>query len=291
MEESRKTVHACFSLSSSVQRKLELPEFAAYIESKTKTNGGKGRDHFLLHIAKSNKDVQEEIFAIIEKAWIKNNSIYKIVRYYKKQGLGISYHTIYRLLRDLEPFKEDLVNHLEKNPRRRTFYNQELDTSDYETVAAYIRRAKRASLRNYRRGLKTASRCWKALNRKDPQNWTGEEVQDFLTTLPSAMQSNMLDAIRQIAPQIADKNSPDYLTVLPYRDKIKLRKKDIFGEEVQLIREALTAKGLKTELIIMELHITGGFREGSKDTKSGICGLSWDRFKKNFTSDIFKFNS
>lgn len=97
------------------------------------------------------------------------------------------------------------------------------------------------------------------------------------------MQSNMLDAIRQIAPQIADKDSEDYLSVLPYRAKIKLRKKDIFGEEVQLIRTALTEKDLKFELIIFELHVTGGFREGSKDSKSGMCGLRWNRFKKNFT--------
>ena len=91
-------------------------EFTAYIEAKTKTNGGKGRDHFLLHLAKSNKDVQEEVFAIIEKAWIKNNSIYKIVRHYKKQGHRTSYHTIYRLLQDIEPFKEALINACMQTP-------------------------------------------------------------------------------------------------------------------------------------------------------------------------------
>lgn len=108
-----------------MSQNLELPpEFATYIEAKTKINGGKGRDHFLLQIAKANKNVEDEVFNIIERAWVKNQSIYQIVRYYKKQGHRTSYHTIYRLLQDLEPFKEALVNHLEKNPRRRTFYNR-----------------------------------------------------------------------------------------------------------------------------------------------------------------------
>lgn len=35
--------------------------------------------------------------------------------------------------------------------------------------------------------------------------------------------------------------------------------------------------------IIFKLHIVLGCREGSNDEKSGLTGLSWDRFKDSFT--------
>jgi len=39
----------------------------------------------------------------------------------------------------------------------------------------------------------------------------------------------------------------------------------------------------------MEFHVTLGAREGSTDNVSGICNITWDRFKKNFSRvDLFE---
>lgn len=50
-----------------------------------------------------------------------------------------------------------------------------------------------------------------------------------------------------------------------------------------MIMEALDSKRLKYNKTIFQIHVTLGAREGSSNSQSGLCGLSWDRFKKNFT--------
>src|SRR5271157_3964085 len=91
----------------------------------------------------------------------------------------------------------------------------------------------------------------------------------------------MLDAVRQIAPQIAIRGSRDQVQTGRFREKIGRRKKDLFGNEVQMIRDALRA--YPDDLVGFDLHISVGSREGCKDPNSGLAGLRWDNFKEDFT--------
>lgn len=50
-----------------------------------------------------------------------------------------------------------------------------------------------------------------------------------------------------------------------------------------MIIEALKDQGLALHETVLKLHISLGAREGSKDSKSGMVGLSWDRFKRDFS--------
>lgn len=268
-----------------VKSKPNYPEgFESYIQEKVEKNGG-GRPHFLAEMAKQ-RDPIEVVLDILELAWLKNRSIGSIARKFSTK-----YHTIYRLLKDLEPYQEELINILKTVPRRKVFWNRKTDSSDYDTVTAYLRHAKREELKKYKDYMRTAERAWRALGYKDPDKWTADEVSTFIKTLSEkGNQSHFLDAIRCVAPQIADDKSPDYVGTGLYREKIARKKVKIFGDEVKLIHEALDAKDMQYHKDIFDFHITGAFREGSKkppaDSKlpqAGICGISWARFSKQFT--------
>lgn len=252
-------------------------EFIAYVDSKS-SNGKQGKPHFLTQLCKRNPDVLNEVLTLLEMKWIKNDKDGTIARKYKTSKI-----TIWRLFQDLEPFKEEIIELLNTTPRRKKFFNEENESSGYESIATYIRRAKRDKLRNWRRTIKNAKRCWTYLKYKDPQNWTAEEVEDFFSTLTNGSQSNMLDCVRQVAPQIADNKSHDYIKTGRFREKIRRRKKNIFGKDVKLIIDTLKKQNMGFELLVFLLHITTGAREGSTgDPRAGLCGLTWERFKRNF---------
>ena len=262
------------------------PEFESYINEKLEwgKNGKAGRPNFIQQLAKEDREPLDEVLNILERAWLKNQTIGKIQKDYKA-----SYHTIWRLVKDLEPFKEPLIEYLTLVPRKKTFFNPELGTSDYETVRAFIKRAKRDKVQTYEKTLRIAKKFWKHLRYRDPAKWSAQQVIDYLDTLLEGSQSFMLDCIRQVAPQIRDDTSDDYVSTGRYREKLRRRKKDIFGKEVNLIRNALTDKGMNDHLTKFELHITLGAREGSRNPNSGMCGITWDKFKKNFTKlDLYE---
>jgi len=268
---------------------LELPqEFATYVESKTKSNGSGGRPTFVQRIAKEGRAL-DEILTITEKAWIQSHSCRSIADYYSRRGYKVDTTTIFRMLKDLEPFKDLLIKYLETTPRRKQFYNPVTDSSDYETVSQYIRRARRSGLKTYKQYIKNAKRCWKFLGYTDPKNWSAEGVLGFFETLSDAAKSNMLDSVRVIAPQIQDKHSPNYVASGRFRRKINVRKKPVFAKEMKLIMKALEKRGLLFELLIFCLHVTLGAREGQSNPKSGMVGLHWKRFHDGFTKvDLFE---
>jgi hypothetical protein len=256
---------------------VKIPqEFTKFLHKKLKKNVKGGRPSFISQLSKD-RDAQEEILNITELAWIKNKGLTTIAKKY-----GTTKDSIWRLLRDLTPLQEVLTTYLLNTPRRKRFYIPDLDWSDYETIQNYIRRAKREGLKRYKDNIKVAEKVWKALKYKDPSNWTCDEVADFLSTITPGMRCRTLDGVRQVAPQIRDQTSKDYLGTGRYRELLKRRKKDIFGSEVEMIHKALTMfKYYKT---IFDLHITLGAREGSTDKKhlAGMVGLSWDSFNNNF---------
>lgn len=252
---------------------IKIPQdFSNFLHEKVKKNTKGGRPSFLSELAKDH-NITEEVLNILEYAWIKNRGLSWISKKY-----NTTKDPIWRLLKALEPLKDQLVDYLINVPRRKRWYIQELDQSDYETVQQYILRARRDGLKHYKEYIKRAKRAWRALNYKDPANWTTDEVVDYLSTLKDGVVSGMLDAIRQVAPQVRDKQSG--IRVGRFRDKIKRHKKNLFGAEIVLMRKALEID--EYVLIVSDLHITLGAREGATDTKSGITGLSWENFHDNF---------
>lgn len=95
-----------------------------------------------------------------------------------------------------------------------------------------------------------------------------------------------MDAIRQVAPQIAIKGSKDQVQTGRFREKLAIHKKDLFGSDVQMIRDALeeVEEEYPEDRIKFDLHITVGAREGAKDPNSGLTGLKWENFKNGFTT-------
>ncbi|NIO36595.1 hypothetical protein GTO27_02720 [Candidatus Bathyarchaeota archaeon] len=262
---------------------LDSHGFNTFIKRKLEKNGSGGRPHFIKELAKT-YDPKDELLNMLEHLWINKQSISTIAHRYKT-----SYHTIYRLLQDIDHLKEEIITILMSTPRRKKFFNSDTESSDYETITTYIKRAKRDGLCNWKKVIKTAERCWKYFKHKNPKYWTADVVLDYLLTLSDGAQSSMLDAIRQIAPQIADKNSTEYIGTGRFREKVRRRKKDIFGDEILLIHEGLEALSLTLEKTVFDLHITLGAREGSKNPEAGLCGLSWARFKKDFTRvDVYE---
>jgi hypothetical protein len=252
------------------EAEVQFPQFLTdFVNERLRNKLFGGRPHFIQQLAKDH-NVTEELLNILELAWIKNKPIRSIAKQY-----NISYYTIYRLLQELEPMKRPLSEYLTRVPRRKKWYMPELDSSDYETVQGYIKRARRDGLKTYKQIIKYARRCWTALNYKDPSNWESDEVCDFLSTLKPVAQSAMLDCIRQVAPQLRDQ-----IKTGRFREKIARRKKDLFGNEINLIHAALKEEPyLKT---VFDFHISTGLREGSRDPRSGLVGISWDRFKNDF---------
>lgn len=252
-------------------------KFLEYVEKKVIKNGSGGRPNLLSILHKSGKDEKEELLTVCEQAWIKGRSLGLIAKDY-----GTNRKTIYRILMDLESLqlKEEIAEFIRTVPRKKRWYIPELDISDYETVQNYINRAKRDGLKRYRDLIQRARKIWIALKFRDPQYWNADEVCQYLASLTPGSQSGVLDAIRQIAPQIAIRGNKDAVQTGRFREKLGRRKKDIFGNEVNMIRDALRYE--PEVLDKFDLHITLGAREGSSDPRSGLSGLTWESFKEDF---------
>lgn len=267
-----------------VQVEAKVPdEIESYVNKKLEKNGSGGRPHIIQVFKNQGKNPVDEVYNILEYAWVKNRSLGSIAKKYE-----VEYTTIYRVIKDLETSKQQIVNFLLQTPRRKQFYNPQTDNSDYETIQAYIKRAHRKKLKHYRELLNVAEKAWKTFNYKDPANWNADDIIIYLDTLSDGSQYHTLVAIRQIAPQIASDGNLDNVSTQIYKDKLKLHKKDIFQIEVKLIRTALAKSSLTYHLLVFDLHITTGAREGT-DGKAGMASINWKFFKKDFsTLDLFE---
>jgi len=255
-------------------QKVALPkEFEVYIQGKLMRGKEGGRPNLLQRLQKEKRDATEEVLSILEMVWLKGKGLRQVAKKYRT-----TYITIWRLMRDLEGFKEVTMTFLTLTPRRKLFYNKETQTSDYESVQAYINRAKRECIRTWRDKLNLAKRCWRHLNHKNPANWTADEVVEFLETLSYGAKPNVLDGIRQVAPHLKDQ-----VKTGRYREKLRRRKKNIFAKETKMIIESLRADNLHYHETVFKLHVTLGAREGARNSDAGLVGISWDRFKGNFT--------
>jgi hypothetical protein len=260
---------------SSISQKQYPAKLEEYVKEKVEANGKGGRPHILSVVAKAGRDPKEEILNIIERAWIKNQGLKAIAKDYETKRQNI-YRTLFDIERLTPTIKEEIIAYIRTASRRKRWYIEETDHSDFDTVQKYINRAKRDGVRKYRKNIKGAEKIWIALDRKDPQYWTADDICAYLATLTPGSQSGALDAIRQIAPHLKDE-----VKTGRYREKLGIRKKDVFGHEVQMIRKAL--ENYPEELIAFDLHISIGCREGAENPNSGLTGLKWENFKAEFT--------
>jgi hypothetical protein len=258
-----------------------------FIAGKLQKRSDGGRPHFLAVQENEGRDPTDVMLEILELAWFKNKKPRKIARKFKT-----GYLTIWRIVRDLEPYKEQIVEYMNEFPRRGVFWNRTLDTSDYPTVQAYIKRAKQPPyVRRYKDRLRQAVKVWKAFGYKDPLKWCRDEVLAFLEPMTPAKASGFLDSIRVVAPQIASKTSIKYISTNYFRDRIRKRKKDIFKSEMKFVFEALRVRGMDYEETILKLHIQLGAREGA-DNNAGMTFLKWSFFRRRFTRvDIYESKS
>lgn len=252
--------------------KISLPsQFTAFISGKLTPNR-QGRPNFIKKLARQG-DPTEKILEILEAVWLKNRSLRSLARKYET-----TYHTIWRLLQELEAWKTELIPYLQV-PRRKVFYNRDVDSSDYETVQKYIRHAHYVELKKYREVIHEGMKIWRALNYADPGQWTQDDVDAVLRTYDDrpGTQYGLVTAVRALCPQL-----DETMKIGQYFDKIGRDKWDIFASEINLIHRAL--KPFPYEQLMFDLHITVGAREGKNEDGSGITGITWDRFKEDFTA-------
>ena len=249
---------------------FSVPQFDAFIEEKVRQT--QGRPSFIKVLAQ-NRDPREAVLNIVDDAWVKDRSLGNIAHDY-----GTKYHTIFRLLKELEFLKKPLITYILETPRRKRFYVWSLDQSDYDTVQAYIEHAHSAELRKYRELLQHGKHLWAFLGYSDPGHWTQKQVDSYLATLegkPGA-QYDIVVAVRALCPQLHET-----MKTGKYFDKLGRHKWDIFLREINMIHKAL--KPYPYEQLVFDLHVTIGAREGKRGERAGMCGITWERFSGNFT--------
>lgn len=261
-----------------VQPTRPLPKgFVDYVTEKVEKNGKGGRPHFLQELSKR-VDPQDEMLNILDLVWLRNKNLRNLATKY-----DTSYFTLYRVIQDLEPFKDEIVEFLIETPRRKRFFNKTLETSDYETVRTYIKRAKRPPrpLKTWKRTIRLARKAWVAFKYKDPTSWISDDVVVYLETLPDSQKKKTLTAIRAVAPQIGE-GGADEVSVSPYSDLEGRRKVDLFGKETKFIIKALKKRSMKKHETVFKLHVAVAFREGSKREDCGMSFCNWSHFKSGF---------
>jgi hypothetical protein len=253
------------------------PQFFEYVNKWKTPRATGGTKTFLQTLVEQEKNAEDEVLNILELVWIKGRGDSSVANKYET-----SPDSIYRIKKSLEPFKEVICEFLTKTERVKRWYIQELDQSDYETIQQYIQRARRDGLKRYKENIQVSRHVWIFLNHKNPDSWTADDVISYLNTKSQGAQSRILDAIRQVAPQIRETTSNESIKTGRFREKLMRRRKDIFGQDVKMIKDALVEYDHDIASKWM-LHITLGAREGSTDVESGMCGVGFDRFKGDFS--------
>lgn len=172
-----------------VPLKAKLPSaFLGYIDSKIQPNESGGRPHFLSVIVKQGRDPNEILLDILEDAWLKGKPLGAIAKHYHT-----SHDSIWRLLKDLKEFKPAISELLLKIPRAKKWFIEEFETSDYETVQNYIKRAKREGLKNWA-GMRSA---WRRGGQKDRVTVKLDFFSSRGSQSPRLLDSNILSTYRK----------------------------------------------------------------------------------------------
>jgi len=157
---------------------------------------------------------------------------------------------------------------------------------DYEFVQKWVQRMQSERIKSWRRRFNNCKRIWEILQKKDPQNWTEDDIK--LRAIPELRKTSKsvfddLISVRSLRPDLKD-------TVKTKREKapITFEWKYVYERMMSQnkLEPFLKAGGFKHELI-KKLHVTLGCREGQ--AIGGILGLEWNKVNwENKTIDVFE---
>lgn len=256
----------------------KLNEIKNIIQEYVKTtilgeNKEAGRKHFLANV----EDPYIEILKILQRAWIKDESDNQIAKTY-----NISYISIYRLRKYFEQYKEKIIPLIEQElGERKYFYVIQSENgffkvvSDYENVINFYKRYLRSTSNpkeDYiKMILRNAEKVWQFLGKKDPKDWTINDIDNFIVYLrekgyTQSYIQGFVVAIRQIAPHLISQGLTTDWTK-------SSRSCELFLEDVKEILNILYSNGMDREAFIFKLHVSLGCRERS------FVNLKIDNFK------------
>ena len=247
-----------------VQLEVKPPSFLeTYINSKLEKKGG--RKHLVQKLGR------ERFLSLLADIYLRNKTPFEIAEVY-----GTTVPTIYRVLKELEPHKTEVVKEIEeyfKAPR--LFWNRETETSIYYNVQRFINYAKAYNLKEWRKRLRYAERVWEALGRKDPANWSIDEVMEFLQTVPNGSKYKFIIAIRTVAPHLTNelktkgmKTPPRKLPILRMSNFPELWEK-IIERAKELARDERERDEIELILRVKSLH---GIRTGRRSDERELWG-------------------
>jgi hypothetical protein len=200
----------------------------------------------------------------------------------KKYGLEIHQSNISRTL-------DRVFNEIANNPEfaaeysawkatngqtRKAFYRTDTITnkvtSDYHTVQDYIDRITKEEkdIRKMKQIIQEAEKCWMFLDRKDPANWTDDDVEKFIregrgrNRKPLTLQSKERYKIscRQVAPLVKAVENGTLRHKKAVRENVRILKSPVFHAEFnQIIHSPILTQ---LESFVFEAHVVFGPREG-----------------------------
>jgi len=259
-----------------------------YVDRIMGANKEAGRKNFLLAFCGEDRDaIETEILKILQRAWIKDESDQQIAKTY-----NCSYVSVYRLRKELEPYREELLKLIEKRLGEKKYFarvivnGKEIKVeTEYELVKQFVNRYLRSTITPKPRYIKTVidhcEEVWLFLNKRDPKYWSINDVDRFIAKLKAEGKSHAyiqtyVVAIRQIAPHLAQQGFTTDWTK-------SVRTCNLFLSDVKEILRVLSENGLHREMLVFKLHITIGSRESS------FVSLSWSNidFEKK-TIDVYE---
>ncbi len=165
---------------------------------------------------------------------------------------------------------------------------------DYEFVQHWIIRMRSGTtqIKSWRQRFNACRRVWLILQKKNPQNWTIDDIQ--LRALPeirkrSKTVNHYLIALRSLRPDFKFPNEKGDVLGTHKKSAPKIEWKYVYERlsQEEKLEDYFKVGGFKAELL-KRLHVTLGCREGSMGV-GGILGVEWDRINwKNKTIDVYE---
>lgn len=165
---------------------------------------------------------------------------------------------------------------------------------DYEYVQHWVTRMKSGTtqIKSWRQRFNACRRVWLILQKKNPQNWTIDDIQ--LRALPEIRKTaksvnHFLIALRSLRPDFKFPNKKGDILGTHKKSAPKIEWKYIYERlsQEEKLETFFKAGGNEAELV-KRLHVTLGCREGTEGI-GGILGIEWNRINwKNKTIDVYE---
>jgi hypothetical protein len=231
---------------------------------------------------------REEIFKLLALNYSKKHI---------KNKTGISERTYWMIKREWEEKTESekqrfIKEVIEERKARERF-------EDYPIVKKWIKTMQSERIKSWRKRVLLCRKVWKILDRKDPANWTSEDIK--LKAIPKLREGrksifHYIIAIRSLRPDLkqAIKTKREKAPVnIEWRYAYKqIVQQGLTQKFFEIIKEHPQIKGnpkleLESELIV-RMHVTLGCREGSVG-EGGIINVEWERVDwHNKTIDVYE---